>query len=376
MSSRYINARRTLSNSYQRFTRERKGRVGFLGGSITEMEGWRSMISEVLQKRFPETDFEFINAGISSTDSTLGAHRISLDVFSHGKTDLLFVEFAVNELHNSRRPEESRRGMEGILRQALRHNPNIDIILNYSADDVKNVVYQEGKTPPEIEAFEQIAGYYGVTSLNFAQEVSERLAAGEFDWETFGGVHPAPYGHRIYADTIGELFDQAWMQAAEQEAGYAPHPFPEKEYEPGCYQYGHFVDIQEAELVEGFQVDPCWHPLEGRTRKQYVDIPMLEAVEIGSELKLDFTGTSVGILATAGPDAGRILCSIDGGEEFSLDLFTHWSKGLHIPWVFLIAAGLSQGGHQLRMTIAEDKNDKSRGHAVRIAAFLVNGMQS
>ena len=53
----YITQRGNLTNSFHKFTYEKKGCVAFLGGSITEMEGWRNMIQEDLRKRFPDTKF-------------------------------------------------------------------------------------------------------------------------------------------------------------------------------------------------------------------------------------------------------------------------------------------------------------------------------
>ena len=51
-----IHRRGSLANAYLRFTKEKKGCVAFLGGSITEMRGWRDMIKEDLKQRFPDTD--------------------------------------------------------------------------------------------------------------------------------------------------------------------------------------------------------------------------------------------------------------------------------------------------------------------------------
>ena len=52
------------------FEKEKKGHAAFMGGSITEMNGYRPILWEWLQKRFPKTEFTFTNAGISSTCST------------------------------------------------------------------------------------------------------------------------------------------------------------------------------------------------------------------------------------------------------------------------------------------------------------------
>ena len=43
-------------NSRIRFEREKVGHVAFIGGSITEMNGYRPMVCDMLEKRFPQTD--------------------------------------------------------------------------------------------------------------------------------------------------------------------------------------------------------------------------------------------------------------------------------------------------------------------------------
>ncbi len=119
-----------LANARLEFERAKKGHVAFIGGSITEMEGYRPMVCAILERRFPHTRFVFTDAGIASTGSTTGAFRLQSDVLSRGPVDLLFIEFAVNDdqdAHHTRR--ECIRGLEGILRQARRHNPKMDIVI-------------------------------------------------------------------------------------------------------------------------------------------------------------------------------------------------------------------------------------------------------
>ena len=65
--------RGSLNNSRLQFEQGKKGRVAFIGGSITEMNGYRPMVCEALKQRFPQTEFTFVDAGISSTCSTTGA---------------------------------------------------------------------------------------------------------------------------------------------------------------------------------------------------------------------------------------------------------------------------------------------------------------
>ena len=67
--------RGSLNNSRIKFETEKKGTVAFMGGSITQMNGYRPMVCELLKKRFPDTAFKFIDAGIASTCSTTGPGR-------------------------------------------------------------------------------------------------------------------------------------------------------------------------------------------------------------------------------------------------------------------------------------------------------------
>ena len=81
-------------------TVRKKATVAFLGGSITEMDGWKEMVKDDLGQRFPDTEFTFIDAGISSLGSTPHAFRFQEDVLAKGVPDLLFVEAAVNDHTN------------------------------------------------------------------------------------------------------------------------------------------------------------------------------------------------------------------------------------------------------------------------------------
>src|SRR6185312_10434682 len=92
-----VHRRGSLTNSRLYFEKKKVGHVVFLGGSITEMNGYRPLVCDYLRKRFPQTKFTFTNAGIASTCSTTGAFRLASDVLDKGPVDLLFVEFAVND---------------------------------------------------------------------------------------------------------------------------------------------------------------------------------------------------------------------------------------------------------------------------------------
>lgn len=357
-----------LDNCRRRFL-EGEGRVAFLGGSITAGGGWRELVADQLRQRFPAARLEFLNAGIPSLDSTAGAFRLQRDVLSRGRLDLLFCEAAVNDQTNGRTPQEQVRGMEGIVRQVRRADPGTDIVLLHFADPEKLADIRAGAVPAVIAAHESVAEHYGLPSLDLAQEVAERIHAGEFSWERdFRDLHPSPFGHSLYARAVSRLFDALWAEAA---GTGRPHALPAP-LDPAAYDRARLEDVSAAQAGAGWRLVPAWRPEDGAaTRAGFVGTTTLVAEEPGATLTLPFRGTAAGIFVVAGPDAGAVAHRVDGGDEATLDLYTRWSGALHLPWAQVPVAGLPPGEHTLQLRVLQEAHPASRGHAVRIVHFLV-----
>jgi lysophospholipase L1-like esterase len=367
-----VTARGNLDNARHKFEEQKVGHVAFLGGSITEMDGYRPMVCELLKQRFPQTEFKFTAAGISSTCSTTGAFRFAEDVLSQGPVDMLFVEFAVNDdqdAHHTR--EECIRGMEGIIRQLRRRNPRADIVMTFFLNENSMTVYNSGKAPLPVAAHTEVAEHYQVSTINLAKTVTSRIAAGEFDWKKFGGVHPAPFGNRIAADMIAELFERNW--GGKTNSAPSPHPLPEKPLDEGNYSKGRFVPHSELKLGEGWTLGvPDWQKIPGGKRERFTKIPMVVAAQPGAALTATFEGSAIGAFVLAGPDAGIVEASIDGAAPVKVNLYHSFSKGLHYPRTVLFADGLSKGSHTLRLTVSAEKDPASKGHAFRALHFVAN----
>ena len=373
----YYEMRNGLKNSRLVFERTRKGRVVFLGGSITNMRGWKELVSADLQRRFPKTQFDFINAGIPSTGSTPGAFRLERDVFKNGQVDLLFEEAAVNDSCNGRSNKEQVRAMEGIVRHARKLNPNIDIIIMHFVDPEKMKEYDRGGIPAVIRNHEEVAEHYRIPSMNLALEVTERIKRGEFTWKgDFRDLHPSPFGHKIYSSTIARCFDAAWSSKTITGMATA-YPLPGK-LDGYCYDSGRLLSPEKAKALKGFKLDPEWkNTVGGGTRHGFVRVPMLVGEQPGDSFELDFRGTAVGIFVAAGPDAGMIEYKIGDGAWRKQDLYTPWSGGLHIPWLYVLTSELNQNdAHNLLIRISNEKNSRSKGHACRVVHIAVNGNEN
>lgn len=429
----FINVRGGLPNCAEKFRRDKFGRVAFLGGSITEMRGWRNMVQSALRERFPDAKFEFVDAGISSTGSTPGAFRLENDILSKGKIDLLFIENAVNDDTNGFSPKSQIRGMEGEIRRALLANPETDIVVLHFIYDPFIAVEARGDSPEVVKNHEIVCEHYSVASINLCREIALRMRDGEFDWKKFGGTHPSPFGHKYYAAAVENLFDEAWKTSAGTFAGApagtsagtsskisakasaefpagnsakasaeipagasAPRKLPEP-LDKFSYFRGRFIPIENAKVARGWRLENNWKPasapafesggnadtlysFEGgagparkaHTRRGFVNVPMLEARAPGAEFSLEFEGTAVGIFCVAGPYAGTLEYSIDGTPFSRLDTFTHWSGSIYLPWVYLFADELAPGKHVLTVRMSGAKNAKSFGHECQIRNFVAN----
>ena len=360
-----------LKNSQHVFEKTRKGRVAFLGGSITEAAGWRLHASDSLKKRFPDTEFEFVYAGIGSTDSTYGAYRLFRDVLSKGKIDLLFIESAVNELHNGRTRDDISKAVEGIILQARRHNPCIDIIAQYLYDMPYVESYREGRVPWQIAALDRIALQHSINAIDQARQVSTWFERGEFSQQTFGGCHPKAVGHQAYAGMIDRLFDRAW--AGSVAGQLVPHKTGRR-YDTYSYGQAGLHPLSLAQIKSGWKVKKNWQGSgKGSVRKHDRGLDYLEALEPGAELSVTFNGTSIGLPMVAGPDVGIIEWQVDGGEWKTIDQFTKWSRNLHIPWIYMLEKELPAGEHTLTLRTTDQKNQNSIGYACRFSAFAING---
>ncbi len=367
----YFELRDGLANSRRTFERTHAGRVVFLGGSITAGGAWRQLTGDYLTKKFPVTKFTFINAGIGSLGSVPHAFRLERDVLAHGPVDLLFLEAAVNDTSNTADPAHMLRGIEGVVRHLRSVNPLTDIVQLHFVMPEHMADYNGGRVPASIVQHEKVAVAYGNPSLNLSREVTDRINAGEFSWDQdFKNLHPSPFGHTLYANSVARLLNAAF--APPPAASAQPHGLPAP-VDPASYFRGRFGEVRGARIVRGFALEKAWKPTDKKgTRAGFVDVPALVGIAPGAEFEFDFEGTGCGLFITAGPDAGRLEVSIDGAPYRPIETYTRWSNSLHLPWAVILDDNLPPGPHVAKVRIARDHDAKSTGTALRVFHLLLN----
>ena len=371
-SNNFHTHRGSLKNSFLKFEIEKKGRVAFLGGSITHNPGWRDSVCNYLQQKFPDTEFDFIAAGIPSMGSIPGAFRFERDVLKNGKVDLLFEEAAVNDDTNRRTNDEITRAMEGIVRHTKNANPACNIVIMHFVDPGKMEDYREEKVPDVIQLHEKVAEYYNIPIINLAKEVTERINAREFDWENdFVNLHPSPFGQGVYSHSIITFLETTWKSGfVDDEISEVKIPEP---IDNASYDNGILVEPSLTRKIKGWEMVENWKPkYDVGTRANYTEVPMLVGEFPGKVIKFHFKGNAVGIAVAAGPDAGIIEYSIDNSDWQKMDLFTKWSKQLYLPWYYTLATGLKNKKHTLQIRMAEEKNPESVGNKCVLRYFYFN----
>ncbi|MDO5567485.1 MAG: GDSL-type esterase/lipase family protein [Planctomycetia bacterium] len=369
-----VHSRGRLVNSYITFKKTKKGHVAFLGGSITEMKGHRPLMYEWLSKQFPETEFTFTDAGISSTCSTTGAFRLDRDVLSKGPVDLFFVEFAVNDDQDAHHSVKTAlRGMEGIIRHLRTVYPNADIVMTYFVNQPIMDVFHAGGVANGIAGHQKVAERYEIPTIDIARQITKQIDNGQITWKEFGGVHPSLRGNTIVVDMMSILFLGQWKNVDLAKDKVEPHTLP-AQLDPYSYTQGRLAKFAGAKDLKGWVIDiPDWKKYPGNFRDRYGAEETLHAETPGATCRFEFEGTTIGAFLLAGPDAGTVEYRVDGGPVQKKDLYHFYSVKLHYPRTVMFADELSSGKHTIELKVSAEKNAESLGHAVRILNFTLNG---
>jgi lysophospholipase L1-like esterase len=367
-----LQSRGYLPNFFQKIRNKDTVRIAYIGGSITQHEGWRVKSFNWFKNQYPGVYFQQINATIGGTTSRLAAFRYELDVLQK-KPDLVFVEFAVNDdllLTN----EESKKGMEGLVRKTRLFDPGIDLCFVYTIRSTMLNDLKNERFPEKYELMEEIAGYYGIPSVNFGDTIAEMHNAGHLVFTgdlpsnpldlpivfSKDGVHPhIESGHVLYTESIIRS-----MKILGDSLGFINHSFPHVPLMENNYEDSRLVSVT-PEMQQG-----KW---EDVTRK-YEDIisqyacktplPTWKTNSQGSSVSFEFNSSLIGIYDIKARDAGRIKVSIDNGpwKEYNMNV----DGTIQRPILF--ENNLDNSQHHIRIEFSENS---ASGQAWYASSFII-----
>ena len=346
-------------------------RIAYLGGSITKAPGWRTMTAEWFQEQYPEAEVESVNAGMSGTGSDLGVFRLQHDVIQH-KPDLLFVEFAVNDGWAS--AERISKAMEGIVRQAWRADPDLDICFVYVVWQGMTEGLLRGEVPHTYRADDAVAEHYDIPTIHMGMEVArleaegkllftgkwpesdeEKAALGDKMLFSMDGAHPYEAGHRLYAEAVARSMEK--MKGIGRPRA---HPLPDPLRQDN-FESARPTALDRAELSAGWQKLDLKDPGISDFLRNAEFGDRLEALWVaekpGESISFRFKGSSVMMYDVVGPDCGQVIVSIDDQEPKTIPRFDSWCEG-HRVTVLIAATDLRDTVHTVRFEIDDEQPDK------------------
>jgi lysophospholipase L1-like esterase len=362
--SHLMKTRGGLGNVVTKLNAGRDVKIAYFGGSITAANGWRPKTLKWFQQTWPNAKISEINAAIGGTGSDLGVYRNAQDVLRH-RPDLVFVEFAVNDGGAS--PENIWRGMEGIVRQTWKANPETDICFVYTFQRGQENDLKNGNFPRSSSAMEKLADYYNIPSISVAYKMNELLQAGKLwivpekdengkdkptpeDVLLFStdGVHPVDGAHQVYAEVVADAIKQ---MAANARSGAHELNAP---MQADNWENAKIVLLQQAMLTPG------WKKLDDKSSFKgfFNRMPeMWEATAPGEKITFRFKGTSVKLYDLLGPDGAKVKVTLDGKESTTqrFDKYCSYHR-LATLW---IGDGLTDTEHTVTVEILPEQPDRS-----------------
>lgn len=352
-----------LPNVFYKIATRRQVRIGYIGGSITEANhGWRDLTFSWFQLIYPQTAFYQVDAGVGGTASDLGVFRLEHDILSE-KPDLIFVEFAVNDHDQQLSKALIIQSMEGIVRKTWAAFPYTDICFIYAtSENIVRDLTEKKKSNYAVGAMEEVAGYYGIPSINLGLKIAQLYQKGKLILSgapeknahtivfTRDRTHPLPAsGYPLYASTVVKYLKE--MSRLDKEPW--PHVLS-RPLDPYHWQNAVMVPIADTHL-EG-----DWEPLPeeaGLMRRFNRFMPVIYKGEPGAVMRFSFEGSVLGIYDCIGPGTGIIDITIDGiaQKKYRFDTYCYYDRK---SYFFLDR--LRDGKHQVKIRVTGDPLDKRK----------------
>ncbi len=325
-------------------------RVAYFGGSITKGAGsskwaetsYRALVTKWLRETYKDKEIVEINAAIGGTGSDFGVYRMNIEV-TEKKPDLIFIEFCTNDSVL----EDCTKYEEAMILNFKRDLPNCDLVLVETITQRMYEMLLKGETIESVDSYDTLSKKYGIDLVDVGHEFVKRVQSGEGTFLTYTqeGVHPIDCGHKIYADKVIDYLKVVLGEDSENQ-------YPDARLVPcKSINHGDFKYVEDS---------------------FYLDLGKIVAEEKDQKLEFEFDGTAIGAIVWFCKEAGKYKYRIDDGEyEYSSCYDSYCETFNRINCVFF-SRDLKPGHHKLEIVALGEKDEKSLGTKIEIAAFLVS----
>lgn len=305
-SNRETVLRGGLPNFFRKINEGKSVTIAYLGGSITNAEGYRPISLKWMQEHFTGSSISGINAGIPGTGTDLAVFRTDSDVIS-SSPDLVFVEFAANG--------GSMEALEGVVRKIWKNNPETDICFLYSISSGNQNSYVEGDVPLYIAQMEEVAEHYSIPSVHMGIEAAlleskgllSTSAADKADGKinfSEDRLHPTDdFGAPYYAAAIARS-----VMRMESAPGEVTHVIKQPLNDAAAgYDLADTISPESADRTGG------WVYNSGEKYWQ--------CENENESFSFEFSGNKVGIFYMSTPQSGIASIEVDGKEIGEINMF-------------------------------------------------------
>lgn len=349
--------------------------VVYFGASLTfsanatdpSVTGFRGLMSEYLEERYPKAHFRFHDAAIGGTTSKLGLFRMERDVLSK-KPDLVFLDFVCNDGGDNVNPDNTC-AYEQILRTLIGNGiPVEQVLFTFRPWEESDGDYEH--TVPRHRLYRELAAYYGTPCGDAAKLIRAKLQAKETTldeiWPIDGG-HPGDYGYSLFFEAAKAAFEQGVSGNAVCSSPSAP-------------LYGSVDAVSRRPLSMFVAQQPAgWRQEHSFRLSMWYD--GLSSRFLGDWVtRIDAQAESVGIAVSGnvfaffgeadGKTALPLEVSIDGGRLEKVN-FTHGCDGRLFVFRELFADGWKNGvGGDHVLSIKPIPDPKKPNGEVRIESVM------
>ena len=312
-------AAQTLANSHYLLTQKKTFNVAYYGGSITQGTGasneeatsWRALTTAWLKSAYPDATITENEAASGGTGTYFGKVRADYELLNYNP-DLVFIEFAVNDYLERKTVEQSKENLEIIIRKCYQKNPNIDIVLVYTA------TVGIGTDTVYTRAFDELAKHYGLPVINVGKALVK--AGGELtDYFTNDKVHPNDLGYKTMANEV-----IAQVKAMLKKAGSSKKLTAHQNPQPFKENISIKTTTYKADDI--LAQNPSLKKQEPNTYCS-VDSALMTK---NSTVTFTFKGTSVGVWWRCFDRSLILSCELDGDQTITkaLNNSTHYTYEL------------------------------------------------
>ena len=179
--------------------------VGVIGGSITQGSSatdHNNCYAELLHKywveKFPQSNVNFVNAGIGGTNSYLGVHRVDTQLLD-SKPDAVIVEFSVNDTDKLM----NKYSYDSLVRKILNCDSQPAVMLLFTTQEDGTSLWETHK---------EIGAAYDLPMLSYRAVVYPEVSAGTLDWKDISpdNIHPNDEGHKLIGQLVSRYLDSVY----------------------------------------------------------------------------------------------------------------------------------------------------------------------